>query len=36
MWSLQLIVIGLCFVIPWLLILWGGWRLLKRRAKAIA
>lgn len=33
LWSLQLIVIGLCFVLPWLAILWGGWRLLKRRTK---
>ena len=30
-WSVQLIVIGLCFVLPWALILWAGWRWLKRR-----
>ncbi len=34
LWSLQLIVIGLCFVLPWIAILWGGWRLLKRRSSS--
>jgi hypothetical protein len=31
MWSLQLIVIGLCFVLPWVLLIWGVMRLMKRR-----
>jgi autotransporter-associated beta strand protein len=29
--SVRLIVVGLCFVLPWVLILFGGWRLWKRR-----
>lgn len=33
MWSLQLIVIGLCFVLPWVLILGLVWRFIKRRSK---
>ena len=33
MWSLQLIVIGLCFVLPWVAVLWVGWRLVKGRRK---
>jgi glycine cleavage system regulatory protein len=28
--SLQLIIIGLCLVAPWVLMIWGGWRLAKR------
>lgn len=30
MWSLQLIIIGVCLVAPWVLMLWGGWKLWKR------
>jgi len=30
-WSLEMIVIGLCFVGPWALLLWAGWRWLRRR-----
>jgi glycine cleavage system regulatory protein len=30
MWSLELIVIGLCLVGPWVGLVWGGWRLAKR------
>ncbi|WP_428940811.1 DUF4349 domain-containing protein [Fontivita pretiosa] len=30
LWSLQLIVIGLCLVGPWALLIWGGWRLAAR------
>jgi hypothetical protein len=30
MWSLQLIVIGLCLVGPWVLLIWGGVKVLKR------
>ena len=33
-WSVQLIVIGLCFVLPWVLILWAVWKLIKRRTRA--
>jgi glycine cleavage system regulatory protein len=33
-YSVRLIVIGLCFVLPWALILYGGWRVLKRRRAA--
>ncbi len=29
-WSLQLIIIGVCLVAPWLLVLWGAWKLIKR------
>lgn len=34
LWSLQLIVIGLCFVLPWALVVWAGWKLVKRRKPA--
>lgn len=34
LWSLQLIVIGVCLVAPWLLLMWGGWRFLKKRKRA--
>jgi hypothetical protein len=30
MWSLQLIVIGLCLVGPWVLLIWGGVKLIRR------
>ncbi|HWP41213.1 MAG TPA: DUF4349 domain-containing protein, partial [Tepidisphaeraceae bacterium] len=30
LWSLQLIVIGLCLVGPWALLVWGGWRFAAR------
>jgi hypothetical protein len=30
MWSLQILVVGLCFVVPWGLVLWGAWKLVKR------
>ena len=30
-WSLQMLVIGFCFVAPWALVLWALWRLLLRR-----
>ncbi len=33
LWSLRLIVIGLFFVVPWALLLWGGWKLIKRWTK---
>jgi TRAP-type C4-dicarboxylate transport system permease small subunit len=36
MWSLQILVVGLCFVVPWALLLWGGWRLVKRTRRATA
>ena len=29
-WTLQLIVIGLCLIVPWALLLWVGWRVLRR------
>jgi hypothetical protein len=36
-WSLMLIMIGLCFVLPLVLVIWGGLRLLRRfRPKAAA
>jgi hypothetical protein len=31
LWSLQVVVIGLCTVLPFAVILWGAWRLVKRR-----
>jgi hypothetical protein len=37
MWSLQLIVIGLCLVAPWALLIWASWRLLRRwRGREVA
>ena len=36
MWSLQILVVGLCFVVPWALLLWGGWKLVKRTRRATA
>jgi ACT domain-containing protein len=30
-WSVQMLVIGGCIVLPWIAVLWVGWRLLKRR-----
>jgi hypothetical protein len=30
LWSLQVIIVGLCFVVPWALMLWGAWRVFKR------
>jgi glycine cleavage system regulatory protein len=33
--SLQLIIIGVCLVAPWVLLLWGGWKL-TRRGKRVA
>jgi hypothetical protein len=30
-WSVQMIVIGFCFVAPLALVLWGAWKLLRRR-----
>jgi hypothetical protein len=35
MWSLQLIVIGVCFVLPWAVVLYAIWRLMKRRRAAV-
>lgn len=34
LWSLQLIVIGVCLVAPWVLLIWGGWKLARRRRQA--
>jgi hypothetical protein len=31
LWSLQLIIIGLCLVAPWVLLLWAGWKIVRRR-----
>src|SRR5204863_10001660 len=36
LWSLQLIVIGLCLVAPWVLLVWGGWKFARRRKSAVA
>jgi glycine cleavage system regulatory protein len=36
LWSLQLIVIGLCLVAPWILVIWVGWRFARRRKSASA
>jgi hypothetical protein len=30
LWSVQLVVVGLFLVAPWVLIVWFGWKLLKR------
>jgi hypothetical protein len=34
LWSLQFIVIGLLMVLPWVLMIWGGWKLWKRSKTA--
>jgi hypothetical protein len=31
LWSLQIVIIGLCFVLPWALLLWAGWKFARRR-----
>jgi hypothetical protein len=31
LWSLQLIIVGLCVVGPFAAVIWGGWRLMKRK-----
>jgi glycine cleavage system regulatory protein len=36
LWSLQLIVIGLCLIGPWVLMVWGGWRIARKRKTAKA
>ncbi len=33
LWSLQLIVVGICLAGPWALIAWGGWKVIKRNRK---
>ena len=35
LWSLELVVIGLCTVLPFGLVLWGGWKFIKRRTKSV-
>jgi glycine cleavage system regulatory protein len=30
-YSLRLLVVALCLVAPWVLVLWGGWKLLRRK-----
>ena len=30
-WSLQYLIVGLCFVLPWVLLVWLIWRLFRRR-----
>jgi glycine cleavage system regulatory protein len=30
-WSLQMLVIGLCFVAPWVLVVWAVWKFARRR-----
>jgi len=32
-WSLQMLVIGICFVAPWALVLWGIRRVVRRRSR---
>jgi hypothetical protein len=34
LWSLQLIIIGLCLVAPWVLLLLAGWKIVRRRKAA--
>jgi glycine cleavage system regulatory protein len=34
LWSLQLIIIGLCLVAPWVLLLWAGWKIVRRKKAA--
>ena len=33
-WSLQMLIIGVCFVAPWVLVIWGIWKLSRRRPRA--
>lgn len=35
-WSVHLIVIGLCLVLPWVAVLWVGWKLVQRRRRTRA
>jgi autotransporter-associated beta strand protein len=30
-WSVQMLTIGACIVLPWIFVIWVGWKLLKRR-----
>jgi len=32
-WSLQMLVIGACFVAPWALVIWIAWKLLRRKPR---
>jgi len=32
-YSLRLLVVAICLVAPWALVLWGGWKLMRRKAK---
>jgi len=32
-WSLQMLVVGACFVAPWALVLWIVWKLIRRKPK---
>jgi anti-sigma factor RsiW len=32
-WSLQMLVIGLCFVAPWAILIWGIWKLARRKPR---
>jgi hypothetical protein len=31
LWSLKFLVVGICVVVPWLLVFWGGWKVFRRR-----
>jgi len=35
-WSLQMLIIGICFVAPWVLVIWGIWKLSRRKRTAPA
>jgi hypothetical protein len=32
-WSLEMLVIGACFVAPWALVIWAAWKLLRRKPR---
>jgi hypothetical protein len=36
MWSLRLLVIGVCLIAPWAVALWGGWRIARRARRSAA
>ena len=32
-WSLQMLVVGACFVAPWIFVIWLGWKFLRRKPR---
>ena len=36
LFSLQILIVGLCFVVPWVVVIWGGWKFVRRGRRASA